>query len=160
MSKNFKRQFNIHYSNSTLPIFNFQYMIALAELHLLNQDLDACQSILQTVLKNNKDNDQATLVRNIHFYDHIFLFFYFALVLKELKDGTEFYCIWMNCWTLAILIPNHCHPLKGSSFTVPVTGLPNRITVNNFASQSRPFFVMFFQTFSKIFLHNFTFLNF
>lgn len=93
MSKNFKRQFNIHYSNSTLLIFNFQYMIALAELHLLNQDLDACQSILQTVLKNNKDNDQATLVRNIHFYDHIFLFFYFALVLKELKDGTEFYCI-------------------------------------------------------------------
>ena len=46
-------------------------MIALAELHLLNQDLDACQSILQTVLKNNKDNDQATLVCNI--YQYLFL---------------------------------------------------------------------------------------
>ena len=43
-------------------------MIALAELHLLNQDLDACQSILQTVLKNNKDNDQATLVCTIYQY--------------------------------------------------------------------------------------------
>ena len=57
-------------------------MIALAELHLLNQDLDACQSILQTVLKNNKDNDQATLVCNI--YQYLFL------SLREVYDPKAF----------------------------------------------------------------------
>ena len=50
-------------------LFHLQYILALAELYLLNQDLDACQSQLQTILKNNKDCDRATLVRLI--YTHL-----------------------------------------------------------------------------------------
>jgi tetratricopeptide repeat protein 21B len=37
-------------------------MLALAELHLTNGDLDACQQQLVTVLKTHKDNDTATVM--------------------------------------------------------------------------------------------------
>ena len=44
-----------------------QSMLSLAKLHLINGDLDSCQRQLISVLKTDKDNDQATLVR-IYFF--------------------------------------------------------------------------------------------
>ena len=41
----------------------FQVMLALAGLYLSTEDLDACQHQLMTLLKGEKDNDAATIVR-------------------------------------------------------------------------------------------------
>lgn len=38
-------------------------MLALAGLHLSTEDLDSCQHQLMTLLKGEKDNDAATIVR-------------------------------------------------------------------------------------------------
>jgi tetratricopeptide repeat protein 21B len=40
-------------------------MLALAGLYLSTEDLDACQHQLMTLLKGEKDNDAATIVRTI-----------------------------------------------------------------------------------------------
>ena len=39
-------------------------MLSLAKLFMLTGDLDSCQSQLMAVLKNDKENDQATVVSN------------------------------------------------------------------------------------------------
>lgn len=45
-----------------------QVMLALAGLYLSTEDLDACQHQLMTLLKGEKDNDAATIVRYVFFF--------------------------------------------------------------------------------------------
>ena len=42
--------------------FKLQVMLEVANLYLTTDDLDACQHQLMTLLKNEKENDAATIV--------------------------------------------------------------------------------------------------
>ena len=43
-------------------------MLDVAGLYLTTEDLDACQHQLMTLLKNDKENDAATIVSYIYTY--------------------------------------------------------------------------------------------
>ena len=46
----------------------FKVMLDVAGLYLTTEDLDACQHQLMTLLKNDKENDAATIVSILLFF--------------------------------------------------------------------------------------------
>jgi hypothetical protein len=49
-------------------------MLEVANLYLTTDDLDACQHQLMTLLKNEKENDAATIVSQSQNYDTLYIY--------------------------------------------------------------------------------------
>ena len=62
-------------------------MLDVAGLYLTTEDLDACQHQLMTLLKNDKENDAATIVSYIYTY----------------TDGLKNFCLIRSQWLSYLL---------------------------------------------------------